>query len=229
MSLLTMDQFKEALPDGMRKLVSQDLVDGVNKTVSDPAFYERYRENLLSYGSVMREGKFKAKSYVDAVRYVSFKLMGCTNQDAYIKTFPDKYQYFLSKGVSAKDISSYVSAYNKTKLVNLIFEQTMVPIHILNQDMVQKALNVQCELMLTATSEKVRSDAANSILTHLKPPEKKQVELNINTPQDGTLAALRAATEQLVQQQREMIQKGGATAGQIAGGRIIQGEVITDV
>ena len=63
-----------------------------------------------------------------------------------------------------------MTSYNKNKLVNLILEQSMIPSWVLNQDMYQKALNVQCELMLTANSEKV-SDAANSILTHLKPPQ----------------------------------------------------------
>ena len=60
----------------------------------------------------------------------------------------------LSAGKNAKDISSFVTSYNKNKLVNLILEQSMIPSWVLNQDMYQKALNVQCELMLTANSEK---------------------------------------------------------------------------
>ena len=226
MSLLTLQELRVALPDKIRKSVSDEVLNNINAVISDPAFYERYRENLLSFGHVMQDGKFKIKSYVDAVRYVSFKLMGLTNQDAYIKTFPDKYNYFLANNVSAKDISSYVHAYHHTKLVNLIMEQAMIPVHILNRDLFQQALNVQVELMRTASSEKVRSDAANSILNHLKPPEVKKVELDITHKDDGTLDSLRRATEALVEQQSKAIASGSMTAGQIAGGRIIEGETL---
>jgi hypothetical protein len=47
--------------------------------LSDPEPYESYRDNLISYTKVMADRKFKVSSYVDAVRYVSHKLMGSTN------------------------------------------------------------------------------------------------------------------------------------------------------
>jgi hypothetical protein len=164
-------------------------------------------------------------SYIDAVRYVSYKLMGGTNIDCYIKTFPDKYQRFLQQGVANKDIASYVTSYNKSKLVNLIYEQTLIPSYVLNQDLYQKALNVQAELMVSANSEKVRSDAANSLLTHLKMPETQKVELDIGIKEDKTIEALRATTMALVTQQRQMIQAGAMHAQDVAHSRlIIEGE-----
>lgn len=224
MSQLTIDELRASLPDTVRKSVTDEVLQNINNTISDPAFYEQYRNNLLSYGHVMRDGKFKIKSYIDAVRYVSFKLMGLNNQEAYIKTFPDKYNYFLNKGTSAKDISSYVHAYHNTKLVGLVMEQAMIPVHILGRDIFWKAVNTQAELMMTATSEKVRSDAANSLMGHLKPPETKKVELDIQHKDDGTLESLRAAVSNLVEVQQQTIKSGVQTAGQIAGGRLIEGE-----
>lgn len=226
MSQLTIDELRASLPDTVRKSVTNEVLQNINKTISDPAFYEQYRNNLLSYGHVMRDGKFKIKSYIDAVRYVSFKLMGLNNQEAYIKTFPDKYNYFLNKGTSAKDISSYVHAYHNTKLVGLVMEQAMIPVHILGRDIFWKAVNTQAELMMTATSEKVRSDAANSLMGHLKPPETKKVELDIQHKDDGTLDSLRAAVSNLVEVQQQTIKSGVQTAGQIAGGRLIEGEKV---
>ena len=169
----------------------------------------------------MADGKFKVTQYIDAVRYVSFKLMGCTNIEAYTKTFPDKYQRFVQQGVSAKDIASYVTAYNKSKLVNLIFEQTLIPTHVLNQDLYQRALNVQADLMINAKSEKVRCDAANSLLTQLKAPEVKKVELDIGVKEDSSIAALRATTLELARQQRLMVESGAMNAQEIAHGRLI--------
>ena len=223
--MLTIDQFKTALPDKVKKSVNQELIDQINKTLSEPDMYEAYRDNLMSYTKVMADGRFKIQNYVDAVKYVSHKLMGCSNIEAYTKTFPDKYQNFLAQGVVAKDIASYVTAYNKSKLVNLIFEQTLIPSYVLNQDLYQKALNVQAELMVTANSEKVRCDAANSLLTHLKMPETQKVELEIGVKEDSSIAALRATTLELARQQRLMVESGAMNAQEVAHGKlIIEGE-----
>lgn len=221
MAGLTVEQFKVALPDKLKKSVNQELIDQINTTLADPEMFEAYRDNLLSYTKVMADGRFKISSYVDAVRYVSHKLMGATNIEAYTKTFPDKYQRFLQQGVAPKDIASYVTAYNKSKLVNLIYEQTLIPSYVLNQDLYQKALNVQAELMISAKSEKVRSDAANSLLTHLKMPETQKVELDIGIKEDSSIAALRATTLELAKQQRLMVQAGAMNAQEVAHSKLV--------
>ncbi len=221
MTVLTLETFRTALPDKVKKTINQELMDSINKTLSDPDMYETYRENLLSYASVMADGRFKMESYVSAVKYVSHKLMGASNIAAYIKTFPDKYQDFINRGIETKDIASYVTAYNKSKLVNLIMEQTLIPSYVLNQDLYQKALNVQAELMLTAKSEKVRSDAANSLLTQLKMPEISKVQLDVNVKEDGSINALRETTLELVRQQRLMMEAGAMNAQQVANSKLV--------
>ena len=220
MNALTIDQFKQALPDKVKKSVNQELIDQVNTTLAEPELFEAYRDNLLSYTRVMSDGRFKVQEYINAVRYVSHKLMGSTNIEAYTKTFPDKYQRFVQQGVQAKDIASYVTAYNKSKLVNLIFEQTLIPSYVLNQDLYQKALNVQAELMVSANSEKVRTDAANSLLTHLKMPEKQKVELEIGIKEDSSIAMLRAATLELARQQRLTMEAGQMNVREVAHSKI---------
>lgn len=225
MTALTVDQFRYALPDKVKKSVNQELIDQINTTLSDPEMYESYRDNLLSYTKVMADGRFKVQNYVEAVKYVSHKLMGCSNIEAYSKTFPDKMQRFAQQGVAAKDIASYVTAYNKSKLVNLIFEQTLIPSYVLNQDLYQRALNVQADLMMNAKSEKVRCEAANSLLGQLKMPEVKKVELDIGIKEDSSIAALRATTLELARQQRLMLESGAMNAQDVAHSRlVIEGE-----
>ena len=218
---LTIEQFQMALPDKVKKSVNQELIDQVNLTLSEPELFEAYRDNLLSYTRVMADGKFQVPQYVAAVKYVSHKLMGSSNIEAYTKTFPDKYARFVATGVQAKDIASYVTAYNKSKLVNLIFEQTLIPSYILNQDLYQKALNVQADLMVSAKSEKVRTDAANSLLTQLKMPEKVKVELDVNVKEDSSIGALRAATMALAAAQRLAVESGSSSAQEIAHSRVV--------
>lgn len=225
---LTVEQFKSVLPDKMKKGVNQELIDSVNKSLADPDMYETYRDNLLSYAHVMRDGRFKLKDYVNAIKYVSHKLMGASNQQAYIKTFPDKYADFVARGVLAKDIASYITAYNKSKLVNLVFEQTLIPSWVLNQDMYQAALNKQFELMNSAKSEKVQSDAANSLLNHLKPPEVQKLELDIGVKENSTLDVLRKATMELVAQQKLSIQSGVVDAKDVAEYKVIDSREVDE-
>ena len=227
--LITKEQFKAALPPQIKKSVNQILIDQINATLNEPDALDTLRENLLSYGSVMRDGKFKIPNYINAVKYVSHKLLGRTNKEAYVKTFPDKYLSFVTKGVKERDIASYITAYNKGKLVNLIFEQTLIPSYVLNYNMFQEALNVQADLMLNAKSEKVKSDAANSLLVHLKRPETTKIELDIGVSQDKTLDVLRASTLELVEQQKKLMQEGILSAKQVAEKVLVDAEDIIDV
>lgn len=229
MDALTIDQFKQALPDKVKKSVNQELINSIIAKLSDPDMYETYRENLIGYAAVMADGRFKISNYIDAVKYVSHKLMGKTNVDAFSATFPEKIQRWAQQRVAGKDQASYITAYNKSKLVNMIMEQTLIPTWVLNQDLYQKALNVQAELMVSASSEKVRSDAANSILTHLKQPETQKIQLDVTTKPDSSIDALRRTTLELVAQQREMIKAGLANAQQIAHSSVlIEGEVVDE-
>lgn len=225
MALLNIEDLKAALPDGIRKTVTDDVINGVNTIFNaDPQFHEYYRNNLVSYGSVLKDGKFTINQYMAAVKYVSYKLMGLTNQESWMKTFPERFQLFAQRGTSAKDISSYVHAFHHSKLVNAVMEQSIVPVHVVGRDLFWKALNIQFELAQTATSEKVRSDAANSVMNVLRPPETKKLEIDIGAKDDGTLEALRAATAALVDQQSNAIASGLQTAGQVASYKVINAE-----
>jgi hypothetical protein len=218
---LTVDQLKDALPAKVKKSVNQELIDQINNILAEPELYEVYRENLVSYTSVMADGKFQVQQYIDAVKYVTHKLLGCTNIDAYIKTFPVKHANFVAGGVSAKDIASYVTAYNKGKLVNLIMAQTLVPSYVLNQDLYQRALNVQADLMMNAKSEKVRSDAAAHLMGALKMPEVMKVELDIGIKEDSAISQLRQTTLELSRMQRLAIEAGQMDAQQVGHSKLV--------
>lgn len=227
---LTIDQFERVLPRRVKKTLNPKIMKNINNLMTDPMLRDSYRENLMSYTSVMNNGAWKVEAYIDAVRYVSHKLLGSTNIEAYTKTFPDRYQKFLNNGTTPRDIASYVSSYNKNKLVNLIFEQTLVPSHVLNADMYQKALNVQADLMSNAVSEKVRTDAANSLLNHLKMPETQKIELDIGIKEDKSINELRATTMELVAQQRKMIEANAMTPKEVAHSKLLieDGEIINE-
>jgi hypothetical protein len=206
--MLDIQQVARALPANLKNAATQSLVDLINNCVTDPLIAEQVRDNFLSYTRVLQDGKFKTEDYLHAVVYVSHKLMGMSNQDAYFSTFPARHQKLLANGTSTKDISAYVSAYNKGKLVNLILEQTLVPSWVLNQDIYQKAINAQADLMINASSELVRTQAANSLLTHLAKPKEAGPLVNIDLRETSGMNELKDMLVKLATTQRDMLQAG---------------------
>lgn len=226
---LTIDEFKEVLPVQVRKSVNHQVLDIVNNVIGDPEFLESFRDNLVGYQSVLSEGKYKLTNYVEAVKYVSHKLMGRKNFEAYRMAFPEKIAEFKRRGVPDSEVSKYVHAFNRSKLVAGIIAQTMIPTHILNADAYQEAINIQLDMARNAKSEKVRSDAANSLLVQLKPPEVKKLELDIKMKEDSSIQALRDATMEMVAQTRQAIQAGAITALDSAHSKLILDGEFTDV
>ena len=162
----------------------------------------------MTFSQVLQEGRYKIGDYVRAVMYVSHKVMGKTNLDAYKATFPDRHANMINAGKPAKDIASIVTAYNKGMLVTKIMERAMVPTWILNQDVFQEAINTQYELMMDIdVSPKVRSDAANSLLTHLKKPEvANKAEIKIDIGLNDGMAALERSLVEMSRKQLELIE-----------------------
>jgi hypothetical protein len=200
--MITVQSLKQALPATSKLTVNQSLVDQLNAVTSDPLLAEHIRNNFVTYNTVMQEGKYTAEEYVNAITYCTYKIMGLTNKDAYINTFPQRHQQLVARGASAKDISAYVAAYHKGKLVMAILDQAHIPMWLLNQDAYQKAINVQADLMKNAQSELVRTQAANSILTHLAKPKdavpQVAIQINQNTGMNELLDTLAALAEKQV-------------------------------
>ena len=222
---LTVEALKGVMPKRQKHNINTALVNELNAICTEPEERDAFRENLLSYSNVLQDPNIRLPTYIEAVKYVSFKLMGMTNQDSWIKTFPERYKRLIKQNKGDGFIRATVACYNRGKVVNTILEQTLVPTYVLNQDLYQKALNVQAQLMFTADSEKVRTEAANSLLVHLKQPETTKLQLDIAVQEDDSIRELRAATMELVKTQREAIQAGMTDAKEVAESKIINGEV----
>jgi hypothetical protein len=221
---LTVEALRAVVPRKSRSAITPKFVKKLNELVDDPEIRETFRNNVIGYVDILNEPHVSTKDYIQAVRYASYKLMDCTNQEAWIKTFPERYERMLEEGKSPDAIRAAVSAYAKGKVVNMVLEQSMIPVHIMNMDVYQKAVNTQAKLMMTAKSEKVRSDAANSLLTHLKPPESKKVDLSVNMKEDDSVRQLRNAVTDLARAQQAAIEQGTQNAKEIAEAKIIEGE-----
>lgn len=224
--MFTKQELQAALPAKMSKTISDDLVLNINAMISDPDHYERIRENLVGYNHILSDGKYTVDDYINAVMYVSYKMAGMTNIEAFSKTFPDKMARYAAMGKGINAINSFVAAYNKTKLVTNILGQAMVPVHILNMDLFQEAINKEAHLMRNAKSEKVQHEAAKALMDILQPPQETKIKLDIGVGQSSIMDDLARATQDLLDQQMSAIRSGRMTAKQIAESKIIEGEAI---
>ena len=57
--MLTVDEIREVVPKQHRSKVSQDFVDTINTMIKDPQMAEVYQNNIITYASVLQDGRFK--------------------------------------------------------------------------------------------------------------------------------------------------------------------------
>lgn len=214
---LTRQQFEKVLPRNFKGTVSDQIIDDINAVIDDPGLRENFRDNLLGFSTVLKNShSWGIQNYVDACKFVSYRMLGDLNIDAYVKTFPDRYQRMLNENMLDKHIASVVSAYSKGELVIRITEQTLMPTWIVNAETYQKAINVLAELMIGARSEKVRADSAASILVHLKRPEAQRIELDVGMKESDAMNALMQKTKELAELQIKAIESGNMSVKDVA-------------
>jgi hypothetical protein len=206
--MVTIDLLRDIAPKKTRAMITQDLVDKLNGWNEDPKLLGAFKDNVLSYMGVLKTGKYRIEEYMNAVRFVSYKLIGHSDIDAYAITFPDRYQRLVNDGVSRGDMAPYVSIYRKTQLVVKVFEQSIVPSHVLNAPMHQEALNIALQIATNGKSEVARVQACNTILSHTKPPETTKIELDIGTAQNDAIAELKESLASFAAVQLLSIERG---------------------
>ena len=218
--MLQLEAVKKLVPKAQRTMITQDYLDRIEASVTDSDVAEQFKENFITYLNVLSKGKYKMDDYISAVKYISYKLLGYSNIKAYAATFPDRYQRLKDEG--QQQIEAFVSMYARGKLVNQIFEQTLVPTYVLNAPLHQEALN---ELAMMIKDPDVRGmtkvKACEAILQHTKQPEVVKGELTIGIEQSDTINDLRDIVENLADTHRVLLEKKGMTLKEIAEGSII--------
>ena len=220
---LELEAVKKLVPKAQRTMITQDFLDRIVESVSDSDVAEQFKENFITYLNVLSKGKYKMEDYISAVKYISFKLLGYSNIKAYAATFPERYQRLKDEG--QQQIEAFVSMYARGKLVNQIYEQTMVPTYVLNAPLHQEALN---ELAMMIKDPDVRGmtkvKACEAILQHTKQPEVIKGELTIGIEQSDTINDLRDIVENLADTHRVLLERKGMTLKEIAEGNIIDAD-----
>ena len=218
--MLSVDAIKRLVPKPQRTLITQEFVDNLENCAKDTGIAEEFKNNFITYLSVLSKGKYKMADYINAVKFISFKLLGYTDIDAYAATFPDRYQRLVEEG--QEQIYAFSSMYAANKLVTSIYAQTMVPTYVLNAPLHQEAINKLAEMIRKPNItdfNKIR--ACEAILQHTKQPEVIKGELTIGIEQSDTIEDLREITENLAETYKTLLKKEGMTLREIADADII--------
>lgn len=224
---LTIDEVTSAVPAHLRTAITPAFVDKLNNIASDENFAEEFERNFISYAKVLQTGRFKTHDYVNAVNYVTYKLLGHSNQDAYAFTFPDRIRDMTAKGYDKKRISSFVSNYANGQLVQAIMEQTMVPAFVLHQSKFHQAIGVLAEVALDPQAlNKDRVAAADSLVRNLTPPQAKEVNINLGVAENSGMTEMKQQIAALAKQQKELIEHGGSVKA-IAEAPLFEAKVIS--
>lgn len=206
---LTLPEVAAALPAHLKSAVTPAFVDKLNNMVADPLIAAEVERNFITYSKVLSEGKYKTGDYLNAVAYVTYKLLGHTNQDAYKYTFPDRYRDMVARSYDARQISSFVSAYHKGQLVSSILQQSIVPAWVLHQGKFHEAIGVLAEVALDTTAlNKDRVAAADSLAKHLTAPVAKEINLNLGVQESSGMVEMKTMMAEMARQQKEMIENG---------------------
>lgn len=223
---LTQKEIADSLPAHLRSAVTPKFVDDLNNMAADPLVAEEFEKNFITYSKVLLEGKFKTSDYMNAIAYVTYKLLGHTNQDAFKYTFPDRNRRMVALNYDAKQISSYVSAYHKGQLVQAILAQSITPAYVLHISKYHDAIRVQHEIATDDQAlNKDRVAAADSLLKHLTPPVAKEVNINIGDRETSGMTELRSLLRGVAQEQIKRIENGEDVKQIAEQGLIIEGTV----
>jgi hypothetical protein len=232
--MITKQEIMEALGRD-KTTITDELVTTMNMIIADePEVGNFIKDNFLTYTQVLKSGKYSLKQYLNAITFASYKLMNMTNQQAYIHTYPGRYErlkkrYMDVEGLTKKEfdkkVSSYVCSVAAGPLVTTILSQVQIPTKLLNMHVLQEAINVETELMRGARSETVREKAANTLITYLGQEEENKIQLDAGFRKDEVIDQYEMAMKRMVEEQLHEIQKG-ADVKKIANISIMEAEVL---
>lgn len=224
---LNSEVIKKVLPKGIGKDNATRVTELINIAVKgmDPTLGEHFRDNCISWVGALKNLKTSTEQYINASKFVTYKLAGDSNVKAYAKTFPERVSRMANEKMSNEYLNTYANIYSRSKVVAEIYALALIPTHIMYQDYFHLAVKTQVSIMMdNKVSPKVRSDAASSLMTHLKTPEVKQAELKVTVSESDTISELRDVLAELSSKQHSDIIEGEYKVIDVSNKQIIKPE-----
>jgi len=157
-----------------------------------------FEEQLMSFSNMVGTG-MPIEKVINAIKFTTLALAGTNNTKAYELVFPAKAAQIHARG---QECDSFACMYAQTKAVVSIMKTALLSPHIVYRPLEARVMQKLTELMdgrgakeNDRVSSTVQLNAALGILGYIKPPEDKQVLLNL-----GITDKAAAVQEQLADQ-----------------------------
>lgn len=207
--------FKRSIKAGKQISIEGNALDVINKTVNDEGFdAERFIDSLITYQDALMGENVSLIDYVNAIKFCSFlEIYEGNSTKAYAETFRER--DFVKDKVNCptdsreyKILAGAASRYRKMPLVVNILTQAEVPLYLMFQGYRYKAVSVLVREMEKANLSRDRINAADKLLTHLKPPENYKIELDVGIKTDNIVNQYEAMLKGMVEKQKELLLAG---------------------
>jgi len=225
--------FSNTTKAGKRLTVTDEALDTINKMVTSPEFDGfRFVDTLITYQSALLNDRVDLMDYINAIKFCAFMdATGGNTVEAYKRTFA--HREFVKKNKDLPtDSNGYTQLcaaagrYRKSPIVINIMTQAEVPLYIMFQGYRYKAVAQLVHEMENAKLSKDRINAADRLLTHLKPPENVKLELDIGFKKDNVVDTYEQMLAGMVAKQKELLEQKADVAEVANVKDFIEGEIL---
>ena len=205
---MTLEEFRALMPKKKQKFINQELLDMVKAAEHSGDFSGEFEKKVISYSSVLTQGRYKTSDYISAVEFVTYYLSGDEQAEAYVKTFPDKVKRRILEG-KAPYATGAPSMYFGGQLVQAIMAQAQLGVRMRHYNKIDKMVEALFELAVSPKStDRIKMESADKLLNHLKEPEESKIELEIGVKKDEGGEALEKKMLEVAIMQKEAFEKG---------------------
>jgi len=229
MKELSKELVMSQLPKRQQLMVNEEDISEINKLAKDPDYGPEFLQTYMDHLIVLKDNiKNDHSQYISAIKFFSLIESGHTLRDAYIKTFPERWQERNKRSDDPDGIiNAEASRFNKTRLVNDVRRLSAIPVQLIHRHILHEAILSQAHLMRTSRSDMVRQKAGATLISELKPTEDQTININVDDGSKSAIQELREATERLAIAERRSVE-AGVPMRDIANSKIIEGEFSTN-
>jgi hypothetical protein len=198
-TILTIEDVKLRLPR-QKKLITQEAVDIINKSVHDPEFQgESLIQTAGIYAGVLKSGRGTTiTEYLNAVRFCAYMMANEESSftDAYKKVFADRDFVKARTNLPTSDtkyaeLTGAASRYRRTKLVVEILTASQVPLDLIFTGHRYRAIGVLAAIMdREGGYDRDKINAAKELLAATKGPENIKIELDVGVKESSAVQQL---------------------------------------
>lgn len=194
------------------KLITQDVVDELNKLEEDPDYGFEFTDYYVRYFNILeKNNQWTTPKYMNALKFFSLVESNHSLVDAYVKTFPERLEARLARGQRKQDMGGEASRYNASELVNEIRKVARIPVELTNYHSFQAAIRRSVELMNDPeVSPAVQQKAAETLIRELKPKEDATVNIKVGMSDEAKSQQAKLVDHigQIALQQQKMLAAG---------------------